>query len=105
MNWASKKIGNRMKLVRMFNGMTQEDMGQILETTQEQYYLYESGKREIKAGTLMTFASFFNISMDFLTGLTNEYRNIQGEKVEVDTESVLGTGSNLADFLKYHPES
>ena len=47
-------------------------MAKILNTTQTNYSKYELGKINIPIDTLIKLAKFFNTSIDYLLGLTNE---------------------------------
>ncbi|MDY3701629.1 MULTISPECIES: helix-turn-helix transcriptional regulator [Flavonifractor] len=48
--------------------MTQETIGKLLGTTQQQYYKYEKGIQEIPAHHLITLADFYQVSVDYLLG-------------------------------------
>ena len=49
----------------------QSEIAAVLGITTQQYQLYESGKREIKAHHLVLLARFYNVSVDYLLGLIN----------------------------------
>ena len=51
----------------------QEDIANILNTTQQQISLYETGKREMKASQIITLCKALNITSDYLLGLTNKH--------------------------------
>lgn len=51
----------------------QEDIAKILNTTQQQVSLYETGKREMKASQIITLCKALNITSDYLLGLTNKH--------------------------------
>ena len=51
----------------------QEDIANILYTTQQQISLYETGKREMKASQIITLCKALNITSDYLLGLTNKH--------------------------------
>ena len=50
----------------------QIDVAIYLNITQQQYQLYESGKREIKFHQVIELAKFYNVTIDYIAGLTNE---------------------------------
>ena len=59
----------RIKDLREDSDKAQQEIAKILSITQQQYALYESGKREIPLHHLITLAKFYNVSLDYLTGL------------------------------------
>ena len=59
----------RLKDLREDNDKSQKAIAEILGTTQQQYALYETGKREIPLHHLITLAKFYNVSLDYLAGL------------------------------------
>lgn len=61
----------RIRDLREDKDLKQENIANILGITQQQYQLYESGKREIKIEKLITLAQFYNVSVDYILGLTN----------------------------------
>lgn len=64
----------RIRDLREDKDLKQENIANILGITQQQYQLYESGKREIKIEKLITLAQFYNVSVDYILGLTNSKR-------------------------------
>ena len=62
----------RIKDLREDKEILQKDMAKILNTTQTNYSKYELGKINIPIDTLIKLAKFFNTSIDYLLGLTNE---------------------------------
>ena len=62
----------RLKEIRQDKGLFQEEIDKILKITQEQYSLYERGIRLIPIDKLDILASYYNTSVDYLIGRTNE---------------------------------
>lgn len=52
---------------------SQKDIANILNTTQQQISLYETGQREMKASQIITLCKALNITSDYLLGLTNKH--------------------------------
>lgn len=64
-----------MKELREDNDLKQSDMAEILELTNQQaYQRYESGKVQMPIKLLIKIAKYFNISTDYLLGLTTDKR-------------------------------
>ena len=62
-----KKIGERLKKLRKYMGLTQEQVASILHLGRDAILRIESGKRKINIEELMAFSKLYNISMDELT--------------------------------------
>lgn len=65
----------RIRDMREDHDKKQAAIAKLLAITQQQYQLYESGKREIPVHLLIELADYYNVSMDYLTGRTNEPKN------------------------------
>ena len=66
------EIGKRLKQIRIKNKLTQEELANILNTTQSNISSYENGKTLILTAFLYNYAKYFNVSLDYLIGRTNE---------------------------------
>lgn len=71
-----------LKQIRQKNKNTQSDIAQTLNITREQYYLYETGKREMPMHHFITLAKYYNVSLDYLAGLTDTPRKLYNENTE-----------------------
>jgi len=61
----------RLKDLREDHDKSQEEMGALLKTTQQQYYKYEKGIQELPTRHLITLAKYYETSADYILGLTN----------------------------------
>ena len=62
----------RLKEIRQDKDLYQKDVAKILNTTQKQYSLYETGIRLIPIDKLVLLAKYYNTSVDYILGLTDE---------------------------------
>ncbi|MBQ7116549.1 MAG: helix-turn-helix transcriptional regulator [Clostridia bacterium] len=62
----------RLRDLREDKDLNQENIAQILEITQQQYQLYESGKRELKIHHLVKLCKYYNVSADYILCLTDD---------------------------------
>lgn len=62
----------KLKQLREDNDLTQTDISKILNCTQTAYSKYEKGQREISIDNLIKLAKFYNVSTDYILGLTND---------------------------------
>lgn len=63
---------SRIKEIREDRDLYQSDIAKALNITQSQYSLYENGIRLIPMDKLAMLAKYYNTSVDYLIGLTDE---------------------------------
>ncbi|MBQ8381110.1 MAG: helix-turn-helix transcriptional regulator [Clostridia bacterium] len=66
----------RLKDLREDSDKKQEDIASVLNITRQQYQLYESGKREMPMHHFIALAKFYNVSLDYLAGITDSPNKI-----------------------------
>ena len=62
----------RLRDLREDSDYTHKQIADILFTTQPQYYRYESGQRDLPCELLVLLAEHYNVSADYILGLTDE---------------------------------
>lgn len=62
----------RIKDLRIDNDKTQADIAEYLCCRREVYSRYERGTRQIPVDMLIHLAELYNVSTDYILGLTNE---------------------------------
>ena len=67
-----EKTSEILKNLRIESGLTQKDLAQKLNIGQSTIVGYEKGEREATATNLTKYANFFNLSVDYLLGRTDE---------------------------------
>lgn len=58
--------------MRIDRGLTQEDIGKLLHVSQNTYSQYEIGEIRYPLDAVVTLAKYYNVSVDYLVGLTDE---------------------------------
>ena len=66
-----RKFSERLKELRNENGLSQVEVGKKLGVTQSTIAKWESNEREPAQEMLVEIAKFFNISTDYLLGLSD----------------------------------
>ena len=61
----------RIRDLREDADLKQTTIAEVLSITRQQYSLYERGDREIPFHHAITLAKFYNVSLDYIAGLTN----------------------------------
>lgn len=62
----------RIKDLREDNDLTQADIARVIKTTQQQYSKIENGKADISGQKLILLARFYNVSTDYILGISKE---------------------------------
>lgn len=65
-------FGNKIKLLRTKNGMSQTDLANLLGVSKTQISDLENGKTSTTLDRLIIIANHFNISADYLLGLSDD---------------------------------
>ena len=66
-------MGERLKELRKERNLTQKQVAEVIGITIKGYNFYELGLREPPIDTLKKLCLFFNVSSDYLIGLSDEY--------------------------------
>lgn len=61
----------RFRDLREDKDLRQEDIARLLDTTQTQYSRWERGAQEMPLHHAIRLADFYKVSMDYITGRTN----------------------------------
>ena len=90
----------RIRDIREDNDLTQQQIAEILGTSQTMYARYERGANELPIRHLIRLAEYYRLSTDYLLGLTNgkETLSKQKNKDEIRNQSV----SPLVFILSVH---
>ena len=62
----------RLKELRTENNISQQRIAEILNTTQQQINKYENGKQELPLRRFIELAVYYNVSLDYLAGMTED---------------------------------
>lgn len=69
-------LGEKMKLIRNYNGYSQRQIAEILKIERSTYASYETGRNRPDIFAVQRFAKIFNVSVDYILSLDdiNIYR-------------------------------
>ena len=62
----------RIRELREDNDVTQAEMAKVLNCSQQTYSRYESHTTEMPLETLIRLAKYYNTSVDYLLGITDQ---------------------------------
>lgn len=80
---------NRMKLLREQHNLNQTEVAKVLNISRQAYNFYENEKRDPDTSMLIRIADFYNVSLDYLLGRTNDPSPLVKEKTPSYQEEVL----------------
>lgn len=64
----------RIKELREAAGLSQKKIAEIMELHRTQYQRYETGESPVTIDFLMKLADFYNVSLDYIAGRTDEIK-------------------------------
>lgn len=70
----------RIKDLREDHDKFQKDIAELLGISQQYYSEYENGNRTIPINHLITLAKYYNTSIDYIVGLSDEKNNSKKNK-------------------------
>ena len=67
-------ILENLKILRRENRKTQKEIAELIGCRELAYLHYEKGVRKLPVNALITLARYYDVSTDYLLGLTEERR-------------------------------
>lgn len=71
----------RLRDLREDHDMTQDQLVAALGLNKTTYTNYEQGKREIPFALVIRLAQFYNVSIDYIAGLSNTPAPLSGKNI------------------------
>lgn len=94
-----KEIGERIKHLRISKKLTQDEVAHALNVKRETVTRWETGARDIKTEITILLSKYFNVSADYLLGLTeNTSTNISEIGISNKTGFSTSTVENILDL-------
>ena len=81
-------IGERIKTLRRNNGLTQKDLGKILNMNKTTISHYEKGERCPSIETLVQVADYFNVDITYILGMNNIGKSYDSE-IKLSDEEII----------------
>lgn len=105
----------RLKQLRQKHRLTQGDLADILSLKPTAISNYESSRNEPSFEKLIALSRYFNVSCDYLLGITDAYFPVSGEVIDKDIVEFFNLYQQLdqesiqlireyMDFLLYRQE-
>lgn len=90
----------RLRDVREDNNLKQEEVAKLLRINQTQYSRYELGKNMMGIDKYIVLAKFYNVSIDYLAGIVDEPKTVDGKPYRVTNKSI--TINNNGNGYKFN---
>ena len=69
-----KEYPEMLRELREDNDLTQQDIANVLGTTQQVYSRYEKGINEMPIRHIITLCKYYNVSSDYILGLADKQK-------------------------------
>lgn len=92
-----KKIGDRIAQLRENRKLTQEELAKSLGISRASLSHYEKNRREPDFTVLEKIADYFQVSVDYLIGRTNDPTAVLDENVKAFAESLELSDDRILD--------
>lgn len=86
----------RIRDLREDSDKKQSELAQYLGTTTQYYGLYEKGANEISFERAIMLAKYYNVSLDYIAGLTNNKRGLASSDLSDSEQQLLRFVTSLS---------
>jgi len=90
----------RIRDLREDSDKTQSDLAEYLGTTAQHYGKYENGNAEIPFERAISLAKYYNVSLDYIAGLTNNKKGLASSDLTDEQQALLNFAGTLSDNEK-----
>lgn len=87
---------NRIKDLREDADKTQQELADYLGTSSRHYGKYELGNAEIPFERAIMLAKYYNVSLDYIAGLTNNKRGLASSDLSDNQQELLRFAASLS---------
>lgn len=95
-------IGERIRILRLEKNLTQKELGIVFNKTKNNISQYETGKREPDNDTINQIADFFDVSVDYIFGRTNDRKGYVEPDEGISKDNIrYKTYEEMLNRLKY----
>ena len=74
------QFNKRLKFLREDSGLSQSELAKLIQISKSSINMYERGEREPKFETLEIIADYFNVSIGYLLGQSNQEYFLKSEE-------------------------
>lgn len=85
----------RIKSLRKENSSCKKEIAKYLGTKKKYYNSYEKGMVELSFVRAIALAKYYNVSLDYIAGLTNDKRGLARSDLSREQRELLRTAKEL----------
>lgn len=86
----------KIKILRKESGKSKKEIVNYLGTKKKYYNLYEKGSNEIAFNRAIALAKYYNVSLDYIAGLTNDKRGLTHSTLTREQRELLDITEKLS---------
>lgn len=90
----------RIRDLREDSDKTQKEIADYLGTAYQYYALYEKGANEIPFERAIALAKYYNVSLDYIAGLTNDKRGFSHSSLSPEQQELLKAAGSFSSADK-----
>ena len=90
----------RIRDLREDSDKTQREVAEYLGTPYQYYAVYEKGTSEISFERAIALAKYYNVSLDYIAGLTNNKKGLTSSDLTAEQQELLKLTNELSDTEK-----
>lgn len=90
----------RLRDLREDKDLKQNDIAEMINISLRQYGLYERGKQDITLEKTLILANFYNVSIDYIAGRTNDKRGLTKSELPNDVKNLVENFMILSERRK-----
>ena len=88
---------SRIRDLREDSDLTQEQLVELLDMHKTTYTNYEQGKHTVPLDFAVILAKYYNVSLDYIAGLTSDKRGFSYSDLTKEQKELLRLASELSD--------
>ncbi len=90
----------RIRDLREDNDKTQAELAEYLGTTAQHYGKYENGNAEIPFERAILLAKYYNVSLDYIAGITNSKKGLSAGDLSCEQQELLSRINEMSEEEK-----
>lgn len=88
-------LAKRLRELREKKNLTQTELGKLFNLSKQAISSYETGGSEPPPDTLQGIADYFNVSIDYIVGRTDDPRPSRSTKIPPDIRRIARAGEKM----------
>lgn len=90
----------RLRDLREDKEINQKQVSEILKLAEKTYQRYERGENDIPLEKALVLAEFYEVSLDYIAGRTNDKKGLTKDRIPEDEARILKKLQKLSDIEK-----